>query len=168
MSTTEYPRWDNFKTRILESSKKALEKHTDICFEYQPLKTGRKVTGVKFIITKNKNFVSPFSLDDFLSESEHESMDPPVTDVSDSEDNREEQLSELMKPFHEACKNEFNEIQMRSIVDDLMEYMPDATNGMMVDILRRAYHKLELKASEHAIKTSRDAYLKGIIKNMFN
>jgi len=41
------------KQRILEKAKKEFEKHTDILFDYEEIKTGRKVTHLKFIIRPN-------------------------------------------------------------------------------------------------------------------
>jgi len=49
------------KLRILEKAKAELEKHTDIIFEYEEIKTGRKVTHLKFIIRLN-----PAKLEDNL------------------------------------------------------------------------------------------------------
>jgi len=43
----------HIKTRILDKAKKEFEKHTDILFDYDELKTGRKVTHLKFIIRPN-------------------------------------------------------------------------------------------------------------------
>jgi plasmid replication initiation protein len=43
----------HIKKRILEKAKKELEEHTDIIFEYEEIKTGRKVTHLKFIIRPN-------------------------------------------------------------------------------------------------------------------
>ncbi len=41
------------KQRILEKAKTELAKHTDVLFDYDELKTGRKVTHLKFIIRPN-------------------------------------------------------------------------------------------------------------------
>jgi plasmid replication initiation protein len=41
------------KQRIIEKAKTELGKHTDIIFEYEEIKTGRKVTYLKFIIEPN-------------------------------------------------------------------------------------------------------------------
>ena len=41
------------KDRILNKSKQELAEHTDILFDYEEIKTGRKVTHLKFIITEN-------------------------------------------------------------------------------------------------------------------
>jgi len=41
------------KLRIIEKSKQELKDHTDIIFDYEEIKTGRKVTRLKFIIQPN-------------------------------------------------------------------------------------------------------------------
>jgi len=43
----------DIKRQILEKSKKELEQHTDIIFDYEEIKTGRKVTHLHFIIRPN-------------------------------------------------------------------------------------------------------------------
>ncbi len=43
----------HIKKLILEKAKKELSEHTDIIFDYKEIKTGRKVTHLKFIIRKN-------------------------------------------------------------------------------------------------------------------
>ena len=52
----EIPRsyqYGDIKRRIIEKSKKELIEHTDIIFDYEEIKTGRKVTHIKFIIQPN-------------------------------------------------------------------------------------------------------------------
>ena len=41
------------KYRVIEKAKKELAEHTDIIFDYEEIKTGRKVTHLKFIIEEN-------------------------------------------------------------------------------------------------------------------
>ncbi len=56
--TLEIPKgykYGNIKERILEKAKRDLAKKTDITFTYEEIKTGRKVTHIKFIITDNPN-----------------------------------------------------------------------------------------------------------------
>ena len=43
----------DIKRQILNKAKKELAEHTDILFDYEEIKTGRKVTHLKFIITEN-------------------------------------------------------------------------------------------------------------------
>ena len=68
ISQKEYPRWDNFKIRILDSCQKALAKNTDICFTYEKGKSGAggKWLTIVFHIRKNKSYVDRLSLKDFI------------------------------------------------------------------------------------------------------
>ena len=43
----------HIKKIILNKSKKELEKHTDITFDFEEIKTGRKITHIKFVIQGN-------------------------------------------------------------------------------------------------------------------
>jgi plasmid replication initiation protein len=49
----QYGNSSGIKKRILEKAKSEFEEHTDIIFEYEEIKTGRKVTHLKFIIRPN-------------------------------------------------------------------------------------------------------------------
>jgi len=54
--TLEIPSSYNYgmmKSRIIEKAKSELEQHTDIKFDYEEIKTGRRVTHIKFIIEPN-------------------------------------------------------------------------------------------------------------------
>ncbi len=68
IAPNEYPRWDNFKRRVLDGCQEALRENTDICFDYEPIKAGRKITGVRFIIKKNTAYVDQLSLDEFIDQ----------------------------------------------------------------------------------------------------
>lgn len=50
------PLFGNFKARVLEKARREL-KETDIGFTYEPLKTGRKITGLEFTIFQNHKAV---------------------------------------------------------------------------------------------------------------
>ncbi|MBW9159179.1 replication initiation protein (plasmid) [Clostridium tagluense] len=50
-----YNIYNNFKNRIITKAQKELAEKTDINFDYEEIKTGRKVTSIKFYITSNKN-----------------------------------------------------------------------------------------------------------------
>jgi plasmid replication initiation protein len=43
-----------FRTRVLEQAKKELKRHAGIIFDFQPKKTGKKVTHIRFILTRKK------------------------------------------------------------------------------------------------------------------
>lgn len=66
----EYPLWYVFARDVLKVAQKALKEHTDIYFEYEPVKKGKKVVAVKFDIFKNDEFVDQLHIDDFLPKHE--------------------------------------------------------------------------------------------------
>ncbi len=49
-----YPAYGNFKQRVLVPAQKELKKKTDIMFDIEEVKTGRKVTKIKFLIKSSK------------------------------------------------------------------------------------------------------------------
>lgn len=69
ININQYPRFNSFRQRVLESTKNAIEKYTDIKFEYQPICfQGRKVSKIKFLIHKNKNYINKISLEKFIND----------------------------------------------------------------------------------------------------
>lgn len=86
----EYKRWDNFKRKILDGSQQALEENTDICFDYKLIKTGRKISGVHFIIKKNEKHKDQLTLNQFIKEQksvrEISVEDIPLTASSEREE----------------------------------------------------------------------------------
>lgn len=67
ISSYEYPAWQSFKVRVLEACQAALQEHTDICYTYEPVKKGRKFTGVVFTIRKNDAYVDYVCLEEYLN-----------------------------------------------------------------------------------------------------
>ena len=65
----EYPRWNNFKLRVLDACQQALKEKTDICFTYEPYsRSGRggKIQTLRFVITKNSSHVDKLNLEKFV------------------------------------------------------------------------------------------------------
>jgi len=50
-----YNKYGLFRTFVLEKVYKEINGSSDISFEYEPIKTGRKITAIKFYIKSNKN-----------------------------------------------------------------------------------------------------------------
>lgn len=48
-----YPRYNDFKRKIIEQAQKELKKLSDIRFDFEEIKTGRKITGLKLCIYSN-------------------------------------------------------------------------------------------------------------------
>jgi len=65
----KYGNSSGVKQRILEKAKKELAEHTDIIFNYEEIKTGRKVTHLKFLIQQN-----PKKSEDYLANKEMQNL----------------------------------------------------------------------------------------------
>ena len=55
-SEKKYPRWIDFRNRVILPSLKEINEHSDIFVDFEPVKRGRSVSGVLFKISKNKNY----------------------------------------------------------------------------------------------------------------
>ncbi len=62
-------RFNNIKVQVLEKAQKELAEHTDIIFDFQEIKTGRKVTHLKLIIQEN-----PKKSEDYLFNQEIQNL----------------------------------------------------------------------------------------------
>ncbi|WP_051239999.1 replication initiation protein [Pontibacillus halophilus] len=51
----KYKQYGHFKNKILKVAQKELSEHTDISFEFEEIKEGRKVVGIRFFIKSNKS-----------------------------------------------------------------------------------------------------------------
>ena len=54
LKPTEYTRYNDFKRKVILRAQKEINEKTDISFEFEEIKTARKVTSIKFIIKFNK------------------------------------------------------------------------------------------------------------------
>lgn len=50
-----YDKYGLFRTKVLDMAYEEINNYSDISFDYEEIKTGRKVTSIKFIIRKNNN-----------------------------------------------------------------------------------------------------------------
>ena len=116
IAPNEYPRWDNFKVKVLDNCQQALKENTDICYTYERGKTGQggKWLTIIFHITKNMEYdrqMSMFELDlqnyinlDALKEPEPEKTIEPDSELGD------------LGFYASACGDEFTTAQMESII----------------------------------------------------
>ena len=137
VAPNEYPRWDNFKRKVLDSCQKALAENTDITFTYEKGKSGGrggKWLTIVFHIKKNENYVDRLSLKDFIElQPEQQIIEGVATEISepnpelqpqkqqskpqqkqnfvDEEDDEEEELgwkNPHMGLYRASCDNEFS------------------------------------------------------------
>ena len=114
IAPNEYPRWDRFKDRVIDSCQQALKQFTDICYTYERGRTGTggKWLTVIFHISKNSEYdgqMTMLELDlqsfiDFDSFKETEKAIEPDPELGD------------LGFYSSACGDEFTTAQMESII----------------------------------------------------
>lgn len=160
LEKNEYLRFGDFKTRVLDACKDALEKYTDIKFSYEPYgKKGRggKILTLKFIIQKNSDYENPLSLEKFidLQERPQEPGDAPT-----------ERLRDRLELLNEACHNEFSNEEIQVIYNLLLKILPYSIfkdDIELYDYIKRKYDELNWRSSYTKIK-HRFAYLKTVLE----
>ena len=170
IGSSEYPRWNNFRAKVIIECQVALKKYTDIEFDYEKIKAGRKVVGVKFIINKNKDYQDKIKLSEFIKnicsyqdqdlELENKLEDPEIKFIDlDNLENLETQeeyianensVEEFIEFLSGACNNEFSRNKMIVIKDLLIKAgyykKPDPTEELEAyDYLLGKYHELNSK-----------------------
>lgn len=104
LTETEYIRYNDFKRKVIFQAQKELKEKTDICFEFDEIKTVRKVTSLKFHIKTNKS--SSKVIDEVCSTSENKS-------TGKVEKYSIEIISEVKSIFAENIKG----VEAKSILD---------------------------------------------------
>lgn len=79
-----YSQYQDFKRKVIMQAQKELKAKTDISFDFEEIKTGRKVTSLKFIIKANKKVSAP-------------KEKSPIDEVSIDIDNNISKIVEVMK-----------------------------------------------------------------------
>jgi plasmid replication initiation protein len=114
IAPTEYPRWDNFKIKVLDSCKQALAENTDITFTYEKGKSGQsgKWLTIIFHIQKNKNHVDDLSLSDFIAQTPY--IESEVMEANDI-------ISQLSK----VCNYDFTREEIQSAYNFAKTFVHD-------------------------------------------
>lgn len=90
----QYPRFGDFKVRVLNKSQKALKENTDILFEYELIKKGAKVIAIRFLISKNDDYTDQICLEEFIE--------------MQKQDNGEKILNEEVSIFTNEASDKFD------------------------------------------------------------
>jgi plasmid replication initiation protein len=134
----EYPRWDNFKSRVLDGCQTALEEHTDIKFTYElhgRRGKGGKILALRFIISKNTEFVDQLTLEEFIDLQPEPDGDviELEADVADSDmSSRYRERIELLRET--AVQNQFSfekTEELNGLISDVYMSDLDACNYLM-------------------------------------
>jgi hypothetical protein len=57
ISKDKYKKYNDFKKKVIIPTQKEIKQKTDIYFTFKEIKTGRKITSIKFIIFENKKII---------------------------------------------------------------------------------------------------------------
>jgi len=151
----EYPRFDNFKRRVLDACQKSLAEHTDIKYTYAPygkLGQGGKIMSIQFFIEEND--VKQMDLTEFIQQQKKAGDD----ELSDYE--------RKMLFLADACDNEFSVAEI-SVMHDLMigHLPPDTIRNDLecYNFLLRKYRYMNMQHEKHKIN-NRCAYMRSIIE----
>lgn len=118
----EYPRWDRFRDRVLNSCQQALLENTDIKFTYDPIKAGKKITGVHFYISKNSDYVDQLTLDEFIDlqkpvDGDYEEISMDDDESAQTEIDFRDKRSEICCGFEDEIFDEFTDEQLQELKD---------------------------------------------------
>ena len=196
IASNEYPRWERFRTKVLDSCQKALAENTDICFTYEKGKSGGrggKWLTIIFHIKKNENYVDRLSLKDFIdlqpepqiiettemeiAESKTQKQQPKSKTKQwhfdeDENDNEEENnwQNPHMNLYRSSCDYEFSADETALLVLTIdANYLPDNEFGVpfaKAQYLQRKYLEMKYEAKQKTIK-NRFKYLKKMIEEDF-
>lgn len=103
-----YPKYNDFKRFIILRAQKELNKLTDISFDFEEIKTVRKVTGIKFIVYYKKSNSKEKTLNNNASDEISVTLLNIDKDIEDKKTELElgvEQVLKIMK-YHEVSIEE--------------------------------------------------------------
>jgi len=156
----EYTRYSDFKIRVLDACQEALTENTDITFTYGPhgkLGPGGKILVLRFVISKNTDYVDQFTLDEFI-DIKSEETEPPMPVRT-----RHDEIVDLLS---DACSHEFLLAQVQLLLDLIIQIIPIGVTGVGTehhDYLFRKYNELNYQAGKREIK-DRFEYLRAMIR----
>ncbi len=108
----EYPVWYDFSSKVLKVSQKAIAENTDIKFEYEGIRHGRKVGAVKFTIYKNEAYKDRLQLAGWLPK---DIIDKSYNGSEFAVDPHEDSYAEYRKYL--SLPDEFTVAQLSEIVE---------------------------------------------------
>lgn len=167
----EYPRWERFKTRVLDSCQQSLSEFTDIKFTYERGKTGTggKWLTIVFYISQNKDYKDPLTLNQFISQQEICEINNEIIDIDlDEDDVYEAEEINFNNPnlvcYADICNNEFSESELQVLYDMIIKIIPNYSGTDRFDYFKSKLDELNLRSDRCEIK-SRFAYLKKMISS---
>jgi plasmid replication initiation protein len=163
---TEYPRFGDFKNRVLDACQQALQESTDIKFTYESYgKRGKggKILALKFTIEKNEDYIDQLTLSMFIDENSHAPDKEAVVNHEPSP------YDERITFLAEACNNEFSNNEVVILVGEMRKSLPwemFKDDIKCYDYLMDKYREMLMRSEKTKIN-NRFGYLKSIIGKDF-
>jgi len=164
----EYPRFGDFKNRVLDACQQALKETTDIKFTYEPYGKkgqGGKILSLKFNIEKNDDYVDQITLFEFIEERRLAINEEQDTYSEYNNDDMSPIFRERMELLAESCNNEFTTNEMVVLFGEMRRTLPYdliKDNIQCYDYLNDKYREMIMRNERANIK-HRFGYLKSII-----
>lgn len=121
IADNEYPRWNNFKAKVLDSCQKALKETTDICYIYERGKSGAGGKWYSIIFTISKN--EPTNKQMSIFEGFEQYLPDPEPETEDNPERLSETMQNIMFFAEDLTLKEVKEIyysmQEVAIYDDI-------------------------------------------------
>lgn len=160
-TSESYKQFRVFNDKVLKMCKQEIESKTDLRFEYEPVKAGRKVIKIKFSVKTNQQI----TMEDILPLPSAAEEPPTEWDLM-----IEKYGSERMANLAANCEYEFSKEQMEIICSILNEtYLPvtysagDNHQLQQWDYLNKKYKEFCLAAKQHKVK-KRFEYFKKMLE----
>ncbi len=147
----QYPVYADFKKRVLVKAQQEINKHTDISFSFEEMKTGRKITEIKFLLS-SKSAESKTSM---IS-----NADKPAGTRHHTSSRLRQQLKEEFGLQAKAIDQVLAQYDKNYIIENLEVVRSDAKRGKIKDIpaytmsaLKTDYRKKRSGLEEEQIAT---------------
>ena len=152
-----YNSYKRFNDLILKKCYKELNEKTSIKYSYEPIKKGRKVTGIKFTVATRS---------DEIEETDPLMKDQLTFDEIESDEEKEidygGELANLLGEY--ACDDEFSPEQIRILQDLILKIIP-GTSSKNMERCDYVLEKMHLLNYYNPKKENRFNYLKNILQN---
>lgn len=151
-------KYQDFRRDVLEVCQRALEQYTDIKYTFEPIRNGRKICALRFIITKNKNFKDDLRLKEFIKPEDLEDIKGmPINDIDNP-------LNVTIESLYYRC-NEAYTIGQLEMLYNYVESSGIKLNVNTENYIYSVYCQTKIEGSEIG---NLFKYTFAIIKNQMN
>lgn len=145
-----YKEFFRFNQKILQRCQKELHEKSECRFTYEPVKTGRRVTGVRFTLETLADGIEP-AIPGQLSLDDYEDPDDPQLQWFQKAEASEDPLALLSS----ACGDEFSREEMQEIFQIISTKSPDELPAVPDPELARYHYLAQMYARMNTYSTKK-------------